>query len=314
MRYRIDELSRPYLFLKREEITMTYHIAIYGKGGVGKTTLATNISASLVEAGFSVALVGCDAKGDSASLLNSGFPIPSVLDQIRNKAVITVESVAHTGFKGIHCLELGDPGYSGICPSAEVSMAIKELKRLQLFEQLKPDFVLYDIPGDSSNAVLHAVVRQVKLSRLCVVTTADFKALQAANEAFCFLEQHNSESDVPLPMGGLILNSISSSFEEAFVNDFAFHTNARTIGKVPRSLVVRQCELYGNTVIESKPNSNQSYYYRRLANQIVDSVGTIYSGNLPQPMSAERLRAWSLEWADRIYALENGLVTDGAAI
>ncbi len=115
-------------------------------------------------------------------------------------------------------------------------------------------------------------------------------------------------------MGGLILNSITSSFEEAFVNDFAFHTNARTIGKVPRSLVVRQCELYGNTVIESKPQSNQSYYYRRLANQIADSVGTIYSGNLPQPMSAERLRAWSLEWADRIYALENGLVTDGAAI
>ena len=115
-------------------------------------------------------------------------------------------------------------------------------------------------------------------------------------------------------MGGLILNSITSSFEEAFVNDFAFHTNARTIGKVPRSLVVRQCELYGNTVIEAKPQSNQSYYYRRLANQIVDSAGTIYSGNLPQPMSAERLRAWSLEWADRIYALENGLVTDGAAI
>jgi nitrogenase subunit NifH len=115
-------------------------------------------------------------------------------------------------------------------------------------------------------------------------------------------------------MGGLILNSITSSFEEAFVNDFAFHTNARAIGKVPRSLVVRQCELYGQTVIESRPQSNQSYYYRRLANQVVDATGTLYSGNMPQPMSAERLRAWSLEWADRIYALENGLVTDGGSI
>ncbi len=293
---------------------MTHHIALCGKGGVGKTTLATNVGAAMVEAGFTVALVGCDSKGDSTSLLNSGFPIPNMLDQIRNNSTITVESVVHTGFKGISCVELGDPGYSGVCTSAEVSRAIKELKRLRVFERINPDFVLYDISGDCSNAVLHAVVRQVELTRLCVVTTADFKALQEANDAFGFLEQHNGERGVPVLMGGLILNSITSSFEEAFVNDFAFHTNARTIGKVPRSLVVRQCELYGNTVIESKPQSNQSYYYRRLANQIADSVGTIYSGNLPQPMSAERLRAWSLEWADRIYALENGLVTDGAAI
>lgn len=293
---------------------MTHHIAFYGKGGVGKTTLVTNISASLVEAGFGVMLVGCDPKGDSASLLNNSFPVPNVLDQIRNHATITLESVVHTGFKGITCVELGDPTSSATCSSAELSRAIKELKRLQVFEKVNPDYVLYDISGDSSFAALHSVIRQVDITRLCVVTTADFKALQAANDVFSFLAQHNGESETPIPMGGLILNSITSSFEEAFVNDFAFHTNARTIGKVPRSLVVRQCELYGQTVIESNPQSNQSYYYRRLANQLVDTVGTIYSGNLPQPLSTARLRSWSLEWADRIYALENGLVTDGASI
>jgi nitrogenase iron protein NifH len=293
---------------------MTHHIAIYGKGGVGKTTLAANISASMVDAGFTVALVGCDAKADSTALLNSGFPIPNVLDQLRNKSAITIDSIVHKGFKGINCVELGDPGYSGIFTSCGISSAIKEIKRLKFFEQICPDFVLYDISGDSSHATLHAVIRHVDITRLYIVTTADLKALQAANDVFGFLGQYNSESDVPLLMGGLILNSITSSFEEAFVNDFAFHTNARAIGKVPRSLVVRQCELYGNTVIESKPQSNQSYYYRRLANQIVDSAGTIYSGNLPQPMSSERIRAWSLEWADQIYALENGLVSDGAAI
>jgi nitrogenase iron protein NifH len=293
---------------------MTHHIAIYGKGGVGKTTLATNISAAMLEAGFSVLLVGCDSKGDSASLLNGGIPVPSVLDQIRGKSITTIDSIVHTGFKGIRCVELGDPGYAGICSSAEVTIAIKELKRLQVFEKLMPDFVFYDIAGDSPKAVLHALIRNIDLTRLCVVTTADFKAIQTANDVFAFLEQYNGEQSLPIPMGGLILNSISSSFEEAFVKDFAYHTNARTIGKVPRSLVVRQCDLYGKTVIEAKPLSNQSYYYRRLANQIVDSVATIYSDNLPRSMSAERLRAWSLEWADRIYSLENGLVTDGAFI
>jgi nitrogenase iron protein NifH len=198
--------------------------------------------------------------------------------------------------------------------SAEISRAIKELNKFEVVERIKPDFVLYDISSENSFAALHAVIRQVDINRIYVVTTADFKALQAANDVFSFLVQHSREKETPILMGGLILNSISSSFEEAFVNDFSFHTNARAIGKVPRSLVVRQSELYGKTVIESKPKSNQSYYYRRLANQIVDTTNSEYSGNMPQPMSVERLRSWSLEWAERIYALENGLVTDGASI
>ncbi|HEY5522494.1 MAG TPA: P-loop NTPase [Desulfuromonadaceae bacterium] len=292
---------------------MTHHIALYGKGGVGKTTLATNVSAALVEAGFSVMLIGC-GDGDSCTLLNGGIPISGILDQIRSQTAITLESIVHTGFKGISCVELGRSANSGAHGSDEVSKAFTELKRINAFEQIYPDYVFYDFSGDSLSASLRAVMSQVEINRLFVVTTADFKALQAANDAFGFLEQYNGESSELIPMGGLILNSIASSFEEAFVNDFAYHTNARKVGKVPRSLVVRQCELYGNTVIESRPQSNQSYYYRRLANQIVDATGAIYSGNLPQPMSAERLRAWSLEWADRIYALENGLVTDGEAI
>jgi nitrogenase iron protein NifH len=293
---------------------MIHHIALYGKGGVGKTTLVTNICAAMVEAGFNVMQIGCDPKGDSATLLNNGFPIPNILEQVRNHKNITLDSMVYSGFKGISCVEIGDPTHSVACTSAEVSRALKELIRMDAFARVNPDFVLYDISGDSSDATLYAVIRQVKLTRLCVVTTADFKSLQAANDAFSFLEQYNGGNDAPIPMGGLILNSISSSFEESFVNDFAFQTNARTIGKVPRSLVVRQSELYGQTVIESKPQSNQSYYYRRLANQIVDATQTIYSGNLPRSLSPERLREWSLEWADRIYALENGLVNDGAAI
>jgi nitrogenase iron protein NifH len=291
-------------------MTMTHHIALYGKGGVGKTTLATNIGAALVEAGFNVVLVGCDPDGDSCSLLHGGYPVPSVLDQVRNKTAITLESSVYTGFKGIRCVELGEP----VRTSYDASHALEELKRMQLFESINPDYVLYDISSNGLCATLNAVIRHIEIIRLFVVTTADFKSLQAANDVFGFLERFNGESNVTIPMGGLILNSISSSFEEALVNDFAYRTHARTIGKVPRSLVVRQSELYGGTVIESRPQSNQSYYYRRLANQIVDATGTIYAGNLPQPMPVERLRAWSSEWADRIYALENGLVTDGAAI
>ena len=168
---------------------MTHHIAFYGKGGVGKTTLVTNIAASLVEACFEVMVVGCDPKGESTTLLNNSVKIPSVLDQIRNHTDITLDSLVHPGFKGISCVELGDPSSTVMCTSAELSRAIKELKRLDVFEKIAPDFVFYDISGENSFAALHAVIRQISISRLCVVTNADFKALQAANDVFSFLEQ-----------------------------------------------------------------------------------------------------------------------------
>lgn len=232
---------------------MTRHIALFGTGGVGKTTLVANISAALAEVGF-------------------------------------------------------------IAEPADAVTATKTLEQVHPFKRKAPDYVLHEISGDGSPTALQTVMHAVDISRVFVVVTADLKALQSANDAFEFLEFYNDERSAPTPMGGLILNNIASSFEEAFVNDFAYHTCARTIGKVPRSLVVRQCELYGSSVIESQGQSNQSYYYRRLANQIVDATWELYSGNLPRPMSAKRLHAWSLEWADRIYTLENGLVTDGAAI
>lgn len=293
---------------------MTQHIALYGKEGVGKTTLATNISAALMETGFTVVLVGCDRSGDSCSLLLDGVPEPELLDRITGSAAISRAIALHSGFRGVGCVELGGLGRPESGTAYDVSASLEELKRLRLIERANPDYVLYDISGDDPDTVLRAVIRQVEICRLFVVTSSDFKALQSANHAFGFLGLYNGESAVPLPMGGLILNSIANSFEEAFVNDFAYRTNARIIGKVPRSLVVRQCELSGRTVIESSPQSNQSYYYRRLANRIVDATGALYTGNLPQPMSAEGLRNWSLEWAERIHVLENGLVSEGAAI
>ena len=250
--------------LTEKRTAMTHHIALYGTEGVGKSTLVANISAALVETGFSVLL--------------------------------------------------REPAGSAARSAAEASGVSAEPDPAQVVEQTNPDYVLYDISGDCPYATLHEVIRQVDVTRLFVATSADFKALQAANDAFGFLEQYNDESSAPVLMGGLILNNITSSFEEAFVNDFAYHTNTRIIGKVPRSLVVRQCELYGQTVIEARPQSNQSFYYRRLANKIVDASWSDNCDNHPRPMSPERLRAWSLEWADLIYALENGLVTDGAAI
>lgn len=290
---------------------MTEHIVLYGKGGVGTSTLVSNISAALVEAGFRVLQIGCSLKGDSSCILNGGRSIPTVWEQYEKSGTVTFDTVVSRGFKDTYCMELGSsnsvPGVIG------TSEALDLLLKHDLISSLHPDYVLYDISGDQTFGIIQALSDKIELHRIFAVTTADFMSLTNVNSIILQLERL-ADNRVPIPFGGLLPNGISSSFEESFISDFAKNTGTHTLGRVPRSLMVRQCELYGKTVIEAAPLSNQSYFYRRLANQIVDESHTLSVKRQPNPFSQEQLRSWALEWADRLFALENGLVTDGAAI
>ena len=290
---------------------MTEHIAFYGKGGVGTSTLISNISAALVEAGFRVLQIGCSLNGDSCGILNNGFPIPTVWDQYGKHGSMSFDSVVSRGFKDTYCIELGSPQDEQ--GASATTQALDLLLKHDLIASLFPDFVLFDISGDQACGVMRGLAERIDLHRIFAVTTADFMSLTAVNSLMLQLERC-ADNHLPVPFGGLLPNGIASSFEESFIADFAQHTHTRTLGCIPRSQMVRQCELYGKTVIEASPLSNQSYFYRRLANQIVDESGTPTVRQKPRPLSREQLRSWAREWADRLFALENGLVTDGAAI
>ena len=290
---------------------MTEHIVLYGKGGVGTSTLVSNISAVLVEAGFRVLQIGCSLKGDSCGILNNGFPIPTVWDQYEKQGSISCDSVVSRGFKDTFCIELGSPQVEQ--GAFRTAQALDLVLKHDLISSLCPDFVLYDISGDHACGVLQSLSERIDLQRIFAVTTADFMSLTAVNTLMAQLERF-AVSHLPVPFGGLLPNGIASSFEESFIADFALHTHSQTLGRIPRSLMVRQCELYGKTVIEASPLSNQAYFYRRLANQIADESCRLTVNRQPRPLSREQLRSWACEWADRLFALENGLVNDGAAI
>lgn len=293
---------------------MADHIAFYGKGGVGKSTLISNISAALTEAGFRVLQVGCSSSGDSCNTLNGGRTIPTVCDLLRKKGHITADEAVHYGFKGIATLEIGTPGNeSGRSAVGEIRRIFDVLEQARIFEIVHADFILYDISGETCFEAYYKLLETLVASRIFIVTTADFMSLRAANDIFGTLSQFG-DAQVPIPFGGLIPNGISSSFEDSFIADFAYNTSVRVLGRVPRSLMVRQCELYGKTVIEASPLANQSYFYRRLANQIVDVSGALPEKMPPKAMTSDQMREWARAWADRLFALENGLVTDGAAI
>jgi len=290
---------------------MTDHIVFFGKGGAGTSTLVSNISAALVEAGFRVLQVGIGLNGDSCATLNEGLPVPTVWEQLERNGSITFDSVVTRGFKNTYCIELGKPAhYQGAHSTVG---ALEQLLESKLIAALVPDYVLFDLSGDHDRAVLKKLLESVIVQRLFAVSSADFMSLAALNAVFQQLDDY-AETHVPVTFGGIVPNGIVSSFEESFLSDFAKHTHTRTLSRIPRSQVVRQCELYGKTVIEASPLSNQSYFYRRLANQIVDESNARPNHNQLRPLSRAELRKWSLEWADRLHALENGLVSDGASI
>lgn len=292
---------------------MSEHILFFGKGGVGKTTLVSNLSAALTEAGFRVLQVGCGPRGDSCASLHAGRTLPSVVSVLRQTGRVDPADVVRYGFKGVALVETGGGAGEPRRSAVEGIMGIFEaMEREGIVESVAPDFVFYDISGESSFAACHELLAARQPVRLYLVTTADFLSISTANAVFGMLEADGGRNRIPF--GGLIPNGIGSSFEDSLVSDFALKTTSRVLGHVPRSLVVRQCELYGKTVIEASPHSNHSYFYRRIANQIADASGLDLERTPPRAMEPDAMRHWAHGWAERIFALENGLVTDGAAI
>jgi nitrogenase iron protein NifH len=91
-------------------------IAIYGKGGIGKSTIASNLSMAFRERGLEVMQVGCDPKRDSTRSLTGGHMIPTVLETLRqhlrmgrDKGAVTLEDIVFTGDRGVRCVESGGP-------------------------------------------------------------------------------------------------------------------------------------------------------------------------------------------------------------
>ena len=289
---------------------MAHHIAIYGKGGVGKTTLASNLSAAFAETGRKVVLVGCDPKCDSATLLLSGEAPPSVIELIASGERISIGKAVVKGYRGIACIELGDPFHTGECASREIGRASELLRELDVFGQLAPDLVLYDLPGDAGCFGLSNPVGISPVQQTLVVTSADVMSLYTANSFFMMLGRQRDGIRIP---GALIANGLNGPFEESLVDDFARQVNSRVIGAIARSLVVKQCELYGKTVIEAAPLSNLAYGYRRLARHIIDE-NVISSLPAPIPLKPEDLKTWARSWGDRIHELEHGIIRDGAGI
>ena len=122
-------------------------IAIYGKGGIGKSTTTSNLSAALSRLGHKVMQIGCDPKSDSTKTLMGGARIPTVLDRIREKGAtgVALEDIVFTGFNGILCVEAGGPTPGIGCAGRGIITAFEKLEELGAYDE---NVVVVALPAD----------------------------------------------------------------------------------------------------------------------------------------------------------------------
>lgn len=275
-------------------------IAIYGKGGIGKSTTTSNISVALTELGYKVMQVGCDPKSDSTNTLRGGSFIPTVLDTLRSGKAIKPEDIVYEGYGGVLCVEAGGPEPGVGCAGRGIISAVDILKQQKIYELYKPDVVIYDVLGDVVCGGFAMPIREQLAKQVYTVTSSDFMAIYAANNLFKGIRKYSNNGGALL--GGIIANSVNKDIQKDIITDFSKETKTKIIEYVPRSLTVAKCELKGKSVLEGAPKSKQADIYRKLAKNIIENGHS----HVPAPLEFAGLQQWADKWSKLLLKGSNG--------
>lgn len=257
-------------------------IAVYGKGGIGKSTTTSNVSAALAEMGIKVCQIGCDPKNDSTRLLLGRNCQHTVLDEVcRNGDDVQLEEVVHRGFGGVKCIEAGGPEPGVGCAGRGIIVALEKLKELDAIDD--DELIIYDVLGDVVCGGFAVPIREGYAEEIYIVTSGEMMALYAANNICKGIARFAKRGSVRL--GGLILNSRMVAREAEIVSEFAKRLNTSIAAIIPRERIVQQAEINRQTVIEYAPQSAQADVYRQLAKYMATSD----AGTVPTPLTFEEL-------------------------
>lgn len=265
-------------------------IAIYGKGGIGKSTTTQNLTAGLSELGKKVMVVGCDPKADSTRLLLGGLAQKTVLDTLREEGDgVKLEKILKEGFGGTRCVESGGPEPGVGCAGRGIITSIGLLGNLGAYTQ-DLDYVFYDVLGDVVCGGFAMPIREGKAKEIYIVASGEMMALYAANNIAKGIKRYAKSGGVRL--GGIICNSRNVDRELDLLRAFSKELGTKLLYFVPRDNIVQHAEINRKTVIEYRPDSSQADEYRSLAQAVIDNKD--YS--IPTPMEQDRLEEILLEF------------------
>ena len=262
-------------------------IAIYGKGGIGKSTIASNLSAALHELGLSVMQVGCDPKRDSTRILAGGRFIPAVLEEHREQLrvgkdeyAMKLDNIVFKSPGGIYLVEAGGPEPGVGCAGRGVLTALQILKDLNAFETYRIDVAIYDVLGDVVCGGFAMPIRQGFAREIYLICSGGFMSLYAANNIARAVQRLGRRGDTGL--SGIICNSNGDeAFEHAVIPEFAKKLGTAFVQFVPRSPVIQACELEGRPVVEHSPDSEEAGIFRQLAKEVMANTSRV----IPTPIT-----------------------------
>lgn len=267
-------------------------IAIYGKGGIGKSTTTQNTVAGLVEMGRKVMVVGCDPKADSTRLLLGGLAQRSVLDTLRSEGEdVELEDIRSEGFCKSLCVESGGPEPGVGCAGRGIITSINMLEQLGAYEEeVGLDYVFYDVLGDVVCGGFAMPIREGKAEEIYIVCSGEMMAMYAANNICKGIVKFAQTGVVRL--GGLICNSRNVDRERDLIEAFAERLGTQMIHFVPRDNDVQRAEINRKTVIEWNPQAPQADEYRTLAKAVEANKKLV----IPKPMPIEELEKLLMEY------------------
>jgi len=262
---------------------MMRQVAIYGKGGIGKSTTTQNTVAALVEMGKHVMVVGCDPKADSTRLLLHGLNQKTVLDTLRDEGEdIDLEDIMRGGYGGTKCVESGGPEPGVGCAGRGIITSINMLESLGAYTS-DLDYVFYDVLGDVVCGGFAMPIREGKAQEIYIVASGEMMALYAANNICKGIKKYAQTGGVRL--GGIICNSRKVDNELELLTNFAKELGSQLIHFVPRDNMVQRAEINKKTVIDYDPAHPQAEEYRTLARNIDGNDMFV----IPEPMTQDRL-------------------------
>src|SRR5579871_5235550 len=228
----------------RVQIGTAKVFAVYGKGGIGKSTTSSNLSVAFSKLGKRVLQIGCDPKHDSTFTLTKQL-LPTVIDVLESvnfhAEELRTEDFVFEGFNGVMCVEAGGPPAGTGCGGYVVGQTVKLLKEHHLLEDT--DVVIFDVLGDVVCGGFAAPLQHA--DRALIVAANDFDSIFAMNRIVAAIQAKSR--NYPVRVGGVIVNRSAGTDQ---VDKFNAKAGLKTVAHFPDLDVIRKSRLKKSTLFE----------------------------------------------------------------